>query len=372
VPILAALNHSPESLATHALNFPATEQVKTDITQVDPRRFPHATILQASPECTNHSSARGVKLTGQKRLRSWTDREEDDPINRSRATMREVGRFASAKKAQGHPFQLIYVENVTKVHLWGGYGAWLEEMHALGYHSQTLYLNSMFAPANPAPCYESRDRWYTVFWLEGNRAPDLEITPAAHCAHCERQIAAFQCWKNPRRCHGDYRKSYLYRCPHCMREVVPFYHPASEALDWMRPTPSIGQRRRPLVPNTMAKLRHGLVRYHATHRAFLLSYYKNAVYRSPSDPVGTITSKARHALITIPHPEATVEECGYRMLTLEEYQRAMGFPPTFRFQCSQAEALRQLGLAVTPAVAALLVQRGLASLGYQTQQEGTA
>ncbi len=372
VHIRTALNHNEDSLHTHALNFPKTEQVKTDITRDDPRRFPHATILQASPECRFQSASHGVKLLGQNQLGLWTDGEQDDPATRSRATMREVARWASAKKAQGHPFQLIYVENVTKVRLWGGYHAWRAEMHALGYQSKTIYLNSMFAPAFPAPCYESRDRWYTVFWLEGNRAPDLEITPPGHCVHCERQMATFQSWKDPQRRYGDYRKSYVYRCPRCLQEVVPFYRPAGEALNQLLPVPPIGHRLKPLVPETIAKIRRGLIRYHAAYEAFLLSYYKNAVYRTLSDPVGTITTKPRHALITIPRQGANVEECGYRMLTLEEYQRAMGFPSTFRFQCSKAEALRQLGLAVTPAVAALLVQRGLASLGYAVDCEKIA
>lgn len=60
------------------------------------------------------------------------------------------------------------------------------------------------------------------------------------------------------------------------------------------------------------------------------------------------------------------------MLSLEEYKRAMGFPASFRFHCSRTEALRQLGLAVTPAVAALLVKRGLASLGYSLHGEEVA
>lgn len=372
VPILAALNHHERSLATHALNFPETEQVKTDITQDDPRRFPHATILQASPECRYQSASHGIKLLGQDQPGLWTDREEDDPAIRSRATMREVVRWASAKKEQGHSFQLIYVENVTKVRLWGGYSSWLAEMHALGYRSQTLYFNSMFAPAFPAPCYESRDRWYTVFWLAGNRAPDLALTPPAHCQHCDRQIKALQSWKNQRRRYGDYRKQYVYRCPRCLREVVPFYHPAGNALNWSLPTPDIGGRAVPLASATRAKLQRGLERYRLAHQAFLYSYYGTAIYRAVSDALGTCTTRDRHALLTIPHPEATLEECGYRMLTLEEYQRAMGFPPTFRFACSRAEALRQLGLAVTPAVAALLVRRGLDSLGYSIQQKASS
>lgn len=372
VPIVAALNHNERSLATHALNFPETEQVKTDITQDDPRRFPHATILQASPECRFQSASHGVKLLGQNQPGLWTDGEENQPASRSRATMREVARWASAKKAQGHPFQLIYVENVTKVRLWGGYSSWLAEMHALGYQSRTLYLNSMFAPDFPAPCHESRDRWYTIFWLAGNRAPNLDIQPPAHCAPCNMHIAAFQSWKNSLRRYGDYRKQYVYRCPRCLREVVPFYQPASAALNWELPATVIGQRADPLASTTIEKLRRGLERYRSEHKALLYSYYGTAIYRAVSDPLGTCTTRDRHALITIPHPEATVEECSYRMLTLEEYQRAMGFPATFRFHCSKTEALRQLGLAVTPAVAALLVQRGLASLGYHAQYQETA
>jgi DNA (cytosine-5)-methyltransferase 1 len=369
VPILAALNHNERSLATHALNFPGTEQVKTDITQDDPRRYPHATILQASPECRYQSASHGVKLLGQNQPGLWTDREEDDPATRSRATMREVVRWAAAKQAQGHPFQLIYVENVTKVRLWGGYHTWLREMRALGYQAKTLYFNSMFAPAFPAPCHESRDRWYTVFWLAGNRAPNLHIHPPAFCQHCNRQIHARQSWKRQERPYGDYRKQYVYRCPLCTREVVPFYHPASAALDWTRPAPAIGTRAEPLAQTTLANIRRGVSRYRSTQHAFLYSYYGTAIYRAVSDPLGTCTTRDRHALITMPHPEATVEECGYRMLTLEEYKRAMGFPSSFRFHCSRTEALRQLGLAVTPAVAALLVKRGLASLGYSLYGE---
>jgi hypothetical protein len=40
VPILAALDHNERSLATHALNFPETEHIKTDITQETPPPIP--------------------------------------------------------------------------------------------------------------------------------------------------------------------------------------------------------------------------------------------------------------------------------------------------------------------------------------------
>src|SRR5215469_9184721 len=73
VRILAALNHSRRSLATHALNFPGTRQALTDITRDDPLQYPNATILQASPECRYHSRSNGKKTRKPRQRRSWED-----------------------------------------------------------------------------------------------------------------------------------------------------------------------------------------------------------------------------------------------------------------------------------------------------------
>jgi DNA (cytosine-5)-methyltransferase 1 len=372
VPILAALNHSRQSLATHALNFPGTRQALTDITQDDPMQYPNATILQASPECKHHSKSSGKKAREHRQRRSWadahpawTDGEGADPAERSRATMNEVARWAEVKKEQGYPFQLIFVENVPEVVCWRGYQPWLARMEGLGYQGQILYFNSMFAPAFPAPCYESRDRWYAVFSLEGLPLPDLAIRPPAYCRHCAQELGAQQVWKSPQP-WGVYREQYLYMCPCCYREVVPFYRPVKEVLNWELPTPVIGRRKIPLAEKTSQNIQAGLLRYRS-HPAFILSYYGNAVYRSVEKPLGTVTTHDRHALITIPHPDASVDECGYRMLTFEESRRAMGYPSSFRFECGKTEALRQIGLSVTPAVAAMLVQRGLVALAGEAQ-----
>lgn len=374
---LAAFNHNERSLATHALNFPRTRQVLTDITRDDPRNYPHATILQASPECRYQSKAIGAKLLGQNQMElwpelggKWTDREEDDPATRSRVTMNEVVRWTEAKSAQGHPFKLIFVENVPEVERWGGYSAWMADMRELGYQAQVLYFNSMFAPAFPAPCYESRDRWYAVFSLDGLPLPDLDIRPPAYCKSCDRRVGAVQSWKSLKR-WGAYGEQYVYVCPGCGKELVPFYHPAKDLLNWNLPTPLIGHRKKPLVEETYHKIRQGLVRYRHLS-SFVMSYYGNAIYRTIDDPIGTVTTKDRHALITIPHAGATVDECGYRMLTFEESRRAMGYPASFRFECGKTEALREIGLSVTPAVAAMLVQRGLAALAKTAEMEVAA
>lgn len=78
--------------------------------------------------------------------------------------------------------------------------------------------------------------------------------------------------------------------------------------------------------------------------------------------------KHRHALITLPDGwdggPVTVEDCGYRMFAWQEYKDIMGLPDWFRFECSQAEIIRQIGLSVTPAAAIEILSRGIVSLGY--------
>ena len=56
-----AMNHWRLAIETHNTNFPETEHDCADIQAVDPRRYQSTDILITSPECTNHSLAKGVK-----------------------------------------------------------------------------------------------------------------------------------------------------------------------------------------------------------------------------------------------------------------------------------------------------------------------
>ncbi len=405
-----AMNHNDRSLATHAYNFPHADHAKIDISLEDPKKYPHATMAWFSPECSNHSTSKGIKLRDQQQPAlpdvEWTDREEDPFIERSRATMWDVYRWANAKCEQGQPFQLIFVENITKVPLWRDYRSWLTEMTNLDYRFRTISFNSMFAPTIPSPVPQSRDRWYTVFWRKGNPAPDLDIYPVAFCPRCSQTVNAVQCWKRPTRTYGEYRRQYVYCCPRCAKEVTPAYTPVSTILDWDYPMQTVGDpnRKRKLKPTTIERIGDGLARFcgkpvpflvetcrsHSKRiarsisdftqtksvgvvippgheRTFLMSYYRKPVYRSILSVVGTCTSKHRHALISLPvgieMPD--VEACKFRMLHLGEIKKAMGFPDSYTIVCtSQKEGVRQCGLAVTPAVATELMRRGMSSLGY--------
>jgi DNA (cytosine-5)-methyltransferase 1 len=280
-----------------------------------------------------------------------------------------VCRWIEAKQDQGHPYELVFVENVTEVLLWKDYSAWLKTMINLGYDHKTIFFNSMFAPAFPCPVPQSRDRWYTVFWRQGNPAPNLDFTPPAFCRWCENDVFAMQSWKlNCSKSRAHYGVQYVYECPRCQRQVHPFCYPAKSIIDWSLPFPKIKERQKTLAENTLKNLECGLRRFGTT--PFILSYYGNATYKTLDQPLGTCTGNDRHAIV-IPEDD-TIENCSYRMLDTEEVKRAMGFPESYKLIGTQKQCVKQCGLAVTPAVATMLVQRGLKSLGYSIEEKAVA
>ena len=105
---------------------------------------------------------------------------------------------------------------------------------------------------------------------------------------------------------------------------------------------------------------------------FLVSYYSNGKAYPSSEPLCTVSTKARNGLCLPPegqrytNPPASsldMNEWHFRMLDRYEIQKAMGFVSSYQIMAtSEREAVRQLGLAVTPAVAQWLVQAALTSL----------
>ncbi|MBA2677539.1 MAG: DNA cytosine methyltransferase [Ktedonobacteraceae bacterium] len=459
--VVLALNHWELAVQTHHTNFPNTYHECTDISACNPRRYPSTNILLTSPECTNHSLAKGRQRKNQAQLSLWESPKIDPAEERSRATMLDVPRFA-----EFHQYELIIVENVVDARHWILFDEWLLMMQKLGYMWEIVYYNSMFAPPTP----QSRDRMYVVFWRRGNPAPDLRFTPPAYCTRCEKRVEAVQSWKNPAHPWGRYGKNrqYVYCCPACAREVLPFYHAAMNAINWELPIRRIGDRKKPLKEKTIRRIEmglhkfqdafllqvnktsdrvrplvealptqtgdnglalvspflvslshgcdsgrvtlaaasamqtqttrqdqavvvpyildllweyrprpvtdplatvvaggnhHGLVLSPPVSSSFLISYYsrEGAVYPL-SDPIGTVTTLDRHALVTPALASQQVEDCYFRMLQPSEIGRAMAFPENYVVLGTAREQVRQYGNAVTPPVMKLLLERCVQTL----------
>ncbi len=282
-----------------------------DVVTQDPRRYPAADLLLASPECTHHSYARGK----QKDDPSLFDPEGDQGAQRSRATMWDVVRFAEA-----HAYKACIVENVGAAVKWGlprgrklkhgDYGplfvAWLQAMEALDYRWQVVHLNSMVCGVP-----QSRDRLYVVFWKKWQRAPDLDIRALGWCWRCDTLVNARQEWKRPGSTLGTYGQGYVYACPTCSTPVALAVRPAAAAIDWTLPATKIGERARPLKDATMERIRRGLERLRERPHTvrlrdgLVVQVGANLFTRDGmkprawplEDPMPTVTSTADRALV---------------------------------------------------------------------------
>lgn len=279
ITVTHAANHSPDAIAIHNVNHPNTGHSQVDVTDAHPSWFPKADILWASPECTNHSLAKGVKrLAAQMGLNDNGVRNVG--AERSRVMMNDVPRFMeyakyggkpgeknfndmTGKQSRGtHPYKYVVVENVVDVAKWDGFQSWCRMIRRLGYDMEILSLNTAFAHGSDfygTP--QSRDRLFVVAWHSeaGIKAPDLEIRPPAFCGCCDEVVGAVQTWKNGNKI-GKYMQQYMYTCENigCGQVVEPFALPAVSALDLTKPAPPIGDRKKPVKPATRGRVAGGI------------------------------------------------------------------------------------------------------------------
>lgn len=418
-----AMNHWQLAIDTHNTNFPKVDHDCTDISAVNPRRYPSTDFLITSPECTNHSLAKG-------KARRFYEKDLfgniliDASEERSRATMWDVPRFA-----EYHDYNIIVTENVVDAAKWRMWDAWLAAMHALGYDHEVVYFNSMFAWPTP----QSRDRLYVVFWKKGNRKPDLEFRPIARCSTCAKDVESIQTWKS-RKKWGRYKAQYFYRCPDCHAQITPYYYAAVNAIDWSIQAERIGDRKRPLKPKTLARVQYGLDAYggganpkymgvplndptgaittwdhhaligipanlqkkisvaapgfiaelHGTSKAaglgealmcmttggghhallssksFLSYYYGTQQASGMAEPIHTMTSLDRAALVQA-LDSLTIDDLYFRMLQPPEIGKAMAFPVQYVVLGTNRDKVKQYGNAVTPPVMQMLIKRCMAT-----------
>ncbi|WP_295821595.1 DNA cytosine methyltransferase [uncultured Microbacterium sp.] len=265
--VVIAANHWALAIESHQINHPDTDHSQADISQVNPAYFPKTHVLWGSPECTNHSIAKGVKRQRQQDQALFeldgTRPLPDEAANRSRATMWDIPRFA-----EHHRYMAIILENVVDAYRWDQFDAWQMAMRALGYRMQLVWLNSMHAQIGGLPAPQSRDRMYVVMWREDlvskdRQGPDVGkwTRPMAVCPE-HGEVQAVQAFKK-KEAWGRYRAQYVYRCPTCWTPIEPGWLAAESIIDWSLPAPRIGDRAKPLAEKTRERIRRGIERHWA-------------------------------------------------------------------------------------------------------------
>ena len=125
VEIVAAFDLWPLAGEAHDANFPEAEFISGRLEEQDidalVNRLGKIDLILASPECTNHSPAKGNKPR----------------CEQSKDTAFQVVRFAKAFKPRW-----IVIENVVNVRKWTRYAEFKAALEALGYKLQEQVLNS--------------------------------------------------------------------------------------------------------------------------------------------------------------------------------------------------------------------------------------
>ena len=198
--------------------------------------------------------------------------------------------WAVVSAAEHHRPEFVVVENVPEFLSWSLFPAWQCAMEALGYG---LALHTIDAADHGVP--QHRERLFIV--MSRSKHPIvLRLTPKAHL-------------------------------------------PATSFIDFnagkWQPVEKPGR-----AMNTLSRVRAGR-RAHGDR--FISSYYGNEKGgRSLHRPIGTITTRDRHAII---------DGHRMRMLSAQECRAAMGFPADYVLPEQHRLAIHMLGNAVCPPVA---------------------
>lgn len=400
-----AINHDPAAILMHKTNHPQTLHLTEDIFKVNLKNIVgdrKVSLMWASPDCTSHSKAKG----GQPRAKGL-----------------RILPWAVFKHAKDIRPEVIIMENVEEIQQWGpldkngfpikerageDYQKFISSMKSLGYKFDC---KELVAADYGAPT--TRKRWYAIFRNDGK---DI-IFPTK--THSKTGANGLQKWLE---C-GDYidwsdlgqsifsRKKPL--AEKTMNRIVngikkyiidnpnPYLVQNKNALSYLiqyhqeqNPNDCRGQNVTEPIKTIDTSNRYGLV------TAFITKFYKTGVGQSCRDPLhtittsqghfglisaflikyygtgdnaenireplATITTKDRFALVTTPieynGEKYMITDIFLRMLKPEELKIMQGFPKDYiidrdyRFKPYPAkEQVARIGNSVVPIMAEALV-----------------
>lgn len=247
-----AVNHDGAALAMHMANHPTTVHYQNKITAIDPldvTKGRKVGLLWTSPDCTEHSKAKGCK-----------------PI---RQNIRDLA-WVTVHWAQRVRPRIICVENVEEFQQWGPLKNGKRDPERKG---------------------ETFREWVRALEKEGYKVEWREIRARIHGAPTIRKRLFIIA-----RCDG---RPIVWPVATHSKDgeggLLPFVE-AHEFIDWNLPIPSIFNRKRPLKPRTLARIAKGVDRFVLkAAKPFLvtLTHHGGDRVHDLAEPVPTITGANR-------------------------------------------------------------------------------
>lgn len=252
---LMAVNHWPVAIETHTLNHPEATHLCNSIDTINPRDFYEVgelDLLWASPECMNHSRARGSRpVHDQSRATAWCVTRWADAIQPKRILVENVAEFLdwAPLGTNGKPL---------KSRKGDIFRSWVNTLEAIGYRVDYRVLNSAD--------YGDPQKRLRLFVQAVRGRGRIEWPEPTHFAVGDANL--FSTGKT--------------------------WVPAREIINWEHPSRSIYGRKKPLATNTLRRIQIGLNKFGI--RPFIVPQQSRNEARSLEDPLTTITGRGAEAL----------------------------------------------------------------------------
>jgi len=280
-PVDIAVNHDPMAVTMHQANHPGTRHFCESVFSVNPSDVTGnqpVGLLWASPDCTHHSKAKGGKpVSAKRRGLAWV------VIKWARRTRPRV----------------IMLENVEEFEDWG------PVIPKKGPDGTVL----RFPDGKPQlmPCPDRKGQEFRKFIQQLERVGyQVEWRQLRACDYGAPTIRK-RLFLIARR---DGRAIVWPKASHGRPESLPVrrgrqqpYRTAAECIDWSLPCPSIFTRKKPLAENTQRRIAKGIQRFVLEAAdPFIIAIdhgsARSGCNWSAGEPLTTITTENRHALVT--------------------------------------------------------------------------
>jgi DNA (cytosine-5)-methyltransferase 1 len=369
-----AINHDPDAIAMHKANHPDTEHYLESVWDIDPVevvRNRRVGLAWFSPDCTHFSKAKGGK-----------------PVKKE---VRGLAWVALRWAATVRP-RVIILENVEEFKTWGPLKDGRPDPNRIGY---------TFKSFNK----QLKDQGYEIEWKVLKACDYGAPTTRQRLFMIARNDGKQIEWPEPTHGAPDEVNVQL--------GLKKPYRTAGEIIDWSIPAPSIFTRKKPLVENTMIRIKRGIqkfiieqepyivndkahfIQHYYTHQgdevrgsgldeplatiptanrfglvsAFLTKYYGQGVGQSLNEPIHTIPTKDRFGLVTVGSKNYRITDIGMRMLQPHELFAAQGFPEEYIIdrdyegkRYPKTQQVARVGNSVPPPFAEALVRANLPEL----------
>ncbi|MGH9849031.1 MAG: DNA cytosine methyltransferase [Blastocatellia bacterium] len=337
---LIAVNHWEIAIATHSANHSYADHLCADLNSVDPRKVvPNGKLdlLIASPECTHHSNARGGKpINDQSRASAWRVVEWLSQIQVENALIENVPEFRGwgpliEKKVEKEmtlpspqmKFERWYAKtrrNGGTLEEWKRIYRDLQGAETSGKVKRRVKITVQIPdPKRKGEIYISflkaiESHGYTVDTRIINAADYGDPTSRERLFIRARRGNKPIRWPEPTHAPSPKAKANSsgngHRTLFDMTPARPSYRTAREIIDWDIPGQSIFTRKRPLTPNTMAKIWAGLEKVcglsvlgseQGKVQPFLVKYYGGHDVQLLDEPLPAITASYEHYGLARPY-----------------------------------------------------------------------